>query len=164
MMRRRVVPLFLIALAPSIPRPTGACSLEPQHGGEWYEDPIDGDVVAPTRVTVNYYVVRPPEGNDIGCAESCGPGPNLLVFRVSALDDIVAPNALGYRFRAVGDGRLPRGLAPVQTLYPNPAMENGLEIGLDFSREAGSLSFDMEITALDRNGNESEPIVVTIDG
>ncbi len=164
---RQLAALLVIALAPSIPRPIGACSLEPRDGGIWREEPVEADTQAPTQLTATYGVDWPEDGSSVACGGGggCGPGPAYFVFHLSAVDDNVTAEGLGYRFVVVG-GQPPRGLETAsQALMPDPfAQGEGAEIGISFSRDAGHFSFDMQITAIDRNGNESEPIVIEIEG
>jgi hypothetical protein len=163
---RQLAALLLIALAPSIPRPIGACSLEPRDGGIWQAEPIEGDTQAPTQLTATYGVDWPEDGSSVACGGggSCGVGPAYFVFHLSAVDDNVASEALGYRFVVVG-GEPPRGFDATQPLMPDPyAYGDGAEIGISFSRDDNHFSFDLQITAIDRNGNESDPIVIEIEG
>jgi hypothetical protein len=161
----RVAPLLLIALAPSIPRPLGACSLAPRDGGGWYEEPLLGDTGAPTQLAATYSIDRPAGDDDsnIGCMASCGPGPAYVVLQLSAVDDLTPAERIGYKFAIVG-GQPPQQLQYDQVLVVDPYSETGTEIGLSFDRDTGSFSFDLEITAVDQNGNEGAPMVLRIEG
>lgn len=162
---RLLAPLLLIALAPSIPRPLGACSLAPRDGGGWYEEPLIGDTGAPTQLAATYTIDWPSGDGDsgIGCMATCGPGPAYVVLQLSAVDDLTPANRIGYKFALVG-GQPPKQLQYDQTLLVDEYSASGTELGLMFDRASGPFSFDLEITAVDQNGNESEPIVITIDG
>lgn len=157
----QVAPL-LIALAPSIPRPVGACSLAARDGGGWYEEPLLGDTGAPTQLSATYTIERPSE-DGYGCQDSCGPGPGYVVLQLSAVDDLTPLEGMGFKFGIAG-GQPPRHLQYDQVLLVDPYSATGTELGLMFDRTSGPFSFDLEITAIDRNGNESEPVVIEIHG
>jgi hypothetical protein len=162
---RHLAPLLLIALAPSIPRSIGACSLAPRDGGGWYEEPIVGDTSGPTQLVASYSVYRAPEdsGASLSCAASCGPGPSYVLLQLTALDDRTTAENLGYKFAIVG-GQPPKNFQYDQILRVDAYGPTGNEIGLAFDRDSAPFSFDLEITAIDQNGNESTPIVIEIDG
>ncbi|MGE3767584.1 MAG: hypothetical protein AB7L94_35345, partial [Kofleriaceae bacterium] len=61
-------------------------------------------------------------------------------------------------------GQPPRNLQLDQVLLVDPYSYSGDEIGLSFDRETGHFDIDLQITAIDQNGNESAPIVITIAG
>lgn len=160
---RAAAPLLLIALAPSIPRSIGACSLAPRDGGTWYEEPLLGDTGAPTQLTATYGIEWPEGGDNVACAGSCGPGPAYVVLHLSAVDDLTPAARIGYRFEIL-DGQPPRNLQFDQVLLVDPYSYSGDEIGLSFDRETDHFDVDLQITAIDQNGNESAPIVITIAG
>lgn len=160
---RQLAPLLLIALVPSIPRPLGACEPASRDGGAWSEEPLLGDAGAPTGLTATYRIDRPSgDGSSLGCATSCGPF-QFIVLELSAVDDMTPANRIGYKFAIVG-GQPPSYLQFGETLLVDEYSASGTEIGLRFSDDSGGFSFYLEVTAVDQNGNESEPIVIAIDG
>jgi hypothetical protein len=162
-----VVPLLLIVLTPSIPRPVGACSLAPRDGGWHNNDPLYAlDTTPPSAVTASYTVLRAKDdgGGGGGCGiASCGPAPSYVLLSLSATDDRAAVDRLGYTF-AIVDGQPPRYFNYENVLKVDPYSASGTELGLSFDTDAAPFSFDLEIRAVDLNGNEGPPIVMTIEG
>jgi hypothetical protein len=157
----------LLVLAPSIPRPLGACPFVQRNGGLWSARPIEGDTEGPTLFSAAYRVERPAEEGTFACGDSCTSG-TYVVLHLSAQDDRSASEDIAYRFEIVG-GTTPPGFEAEAyftevAFEPDPDIVDGIELGLYFSRSAGPFAFDMQIIAVDRNGNESEPIVLEIKG
>ncbi len=99
-----------------------------------------------------------------GCGGGCG-HPSLVYVQVIAVDDRAFATDIGYKF-AITRGEAPRGFTlPSGALRAEvDGIGNG-ELGLRYSDDAPSgFSFDLEIRAVDLNGNESAPITVTIEG
>ncbi len=158
----------LLVLAPSIPRPIGACSFAQRNGGLWSARPIEGDTQGPTLLGAEYRVERPADDDSIGCGRSCGPGSGYIVLQLSAQDDLSAREDIAYRFEILG-GTMPPGFEAesyfVEVAFrPDSDIVDAIELGLSVSRDAGSFAFDLQITAIDLNGNESTPIVIEIEG
>ena len=165
MKARSLAPLLLFVLAPSIPRPVGACSLAPRDGGGWYEEPLLGDSTPPVAPTASYSIYRPADDDDanVGCMASCGPGPAYVLLDLTTTDDMTPAERIGYKFAIVG-GQPPKNFLYDQILTVDPYSRSGTELGLSFDRRSAPFSFDLEITAIDQNGNESVPVVIEIDG
>lgn len=156
-MTARHLALALIVLAPSIPRDSGACSPLQINGGEWTHEPLAGDVEPPIAVTASYEIKRFPISEGTGCGDApCG-GWTFVLLDLASTDDRTPADRIGYRF-AIASGQPPEGLYIGQTWLASDG-----ELGLRYYGD-GAFSFDLEITALDQNGNESEPVVISIDG
>ncbi len=162
---RQLAPILLVALTPSIPREIGACSLAPRDGGGWYEEPLYGDSTPPTQPSVSYSILWTAQahGGSVGCTASCGPGPAYVLLELGAADDKTPAERIGYKF-AIASGRPPKNLQYDQILTVDPYSRSGTELGLAFDTDSGPFSFDLEITAVDQNGNESVPVVIEIEG
>jgi hypothetical protein len=145
-----------VAVAPSIPRPVGACSLVPPDGGIHELDPGEAtDDVAPSAVTVTATLYQ--GSNDSGCSQStCGDLPPSVGLRITATDDRTPRDLLGYRIRVV------RGQPPIGIQLPGSAVRAfGDDIRLTHDDD-DSIDFDLEIHAVDLNGNLGPSTVVTI--
>jgi hypothetical protein len=157
---RPLITAVLIVLAPSIPTLTGACSLVPENGGVHALDAqYATDAIAPTITSADTYVVRP--GEPAGCAcESAGCGDSRWFVRLymAAADDRAGEYELGYKFRVIG------GQAPASLVLPTETVRSSTgEVLLLLSKqERGAIAFDLEIRAVDLNGNESAPTVVSV--
>lgn len=161
---RRYVAAVIIAVAPSIPQLTGACSI-PLMYGSWGRAPIAGDTSAPTNVEVDVLVDRGDEFGGCECGDAC-PQMTFLVFDVNATDDHTPAERIGYRFTVV-DGEPPPSLYlrddETYTTYRDTRRDYGF-IGFMLGSHVGRFRFDIEIVAVDESGNESAPIVMTVDG
>ena len=163
MRRTHLLASGLIALAPSIPKPVGACSVAVMDGGVHVLDPrYADDDVAPSALVASAAVWRSPASDDSGCT-SCGPSPGYVHLELSATDDRTPYERLGYKF-AIAAGQPPRGLDLTHTLLPNPYDGWGHQLGLAFDTSSEPFSFDLEIRAIDLDGNAGPPVVITIDG
>ena len=152
-----LAPLALVVLGPSLPAPVGACSQSDIDGGTHSLDPaFSADTTPPSPVTVTYEIL-PHSPADSGCGGTkCGRLP-LVLLRLSASDVGTPSERVGYKFTVV-DGQPPQGLHVSSVLLA----ANG-EVGLPFDTDAGSFSFDLEVRAVDLNGNEGPPVVIAIE-
>lgn len=159
----RRLALLMLLLAPSLPRPVGACSPALRDGGWHSNDPAYAtDTVAPSAVMASATVERSTrdDGGSVGCNTSCGPAPGYIVLRPTATDDRAGLAQLGFKL-AIASGQPPRGLDVSQVLLIESYSG---EIGLRFDNDAAPFSFDLELRAVDLNGNEGPPTVITIEG
>ena len=99
-------------------------------------------------------------GDRGGCGmdDSCGGGVSMVHLRVDASDDQTPAEQLGYRFVIVG------GQPPPHIGFPSDDRVSGWgEFNWRFDGEyRGAFSFDVEIRAVDLNGNVGPATVVTI--
>jgi hypothetical protein len=141
---RHYVIAALLAFAPSIPRPVGACTPYPTDGGLHTLDLAHGtDRTPPSAPTASYSVYEgsPADGGGCGGKPECGGAPATIYIDLSAIDDRTPATEMGYKL-AIADGA----------------------IGLRFdSTMLHGWSFDLEIIAVDLNGNEGPPVIVTIE-
>lgn len=156
------VAAVIIALAPSIPRLTGACSV-PLMFGYWSKAPLAGDTSAPTNVMFDV-VINHDDGFQ-GCGNDCF-DMSFLVLEPRATDDHTPPERIGYRFRVVAGEAAPSLDLPREndtlTAYTG-FTDRDMYIAFPFDYDATSFSFDLEVIAVDESGNESAPIVLEID-
>lgn len=151
--------LLLLVLAPSFPRTTGACSLVPVDDGPHLNDPAyESDTVPPGPVTASFDVSRS-SGDGSGCGTSHGCGPVSMVHvAVTATDDQAPVEHLGYRVAIVG------GQPPPHLGFPT---DDRVAVWGEFNWRfdpsyRGAFSFDVEIRAIDLNGNVGPATVLTI--
>jgi len=153
--------ILILALAPSLPRPSGACDLVPEDYGPHDLDPaFASDEVAPGPVQVTYDVFHASrESAGCGVHDTCGTGESTVHLVVSATDDRTPAEQLGYRFAIVG------GQPPPHIRFPTGDRRAGWggELYWRFDGDyGGAFSFDVEIRAVDLNGNVGPATVVTI--
>lgn len=97
---------------------------------------------------------------DHGCDNPCGSsGGRRLVLTVSAVDDRTPTDRMGYRIRATGK-HVPRHLARelgdlIPGWFPNTIV---FKLGSE-----GRLDFELEVRAVDLNGNAGPPIYTQIN-
>ncbi len=153
--------LLLLALiaAPSIPRPTGACSALPDHGGEHVVDAaFANDLVPPSAVTVVSAVDRDPGDGGGGCGgAACSDKSNIVFLSLDATDDRAPVARLGYQLRVVA-GQVPSGMTIPTTAVD--AIDGDLRLW--FPSDTRSIAFDLEIRAVDLNGNVGPATVIAI--
>lgn len=156
---KHVLALALLVVAPSIPRPSGACSPVPDDNGPHELDvTFSADAVAPGAVDATSSVSRSSGGGG-GCAgtDSCGGGFSMVRVALTAVDDRTPEERMGYRFAIVG-GQPPPGL-----LFPSGDRTAYGEVNWRFdSSYRGSFSFDVSIRAVDLNGNVGPATTLTV--
>jgi hypothetical protein len=155
-MRLRLAALAIL-LAPSIPRPVGACSLAAPNGGPHELDPAESsDTVAPGAVDVQVSLY---DGQrERGCSQStCGDLPPAVHLVITSSDNRTPPELLGYRLRVV------RGQPPVGSQIPSEAVRTTGNLIYFNHSEDDSFDFDLEVRAVDLNGNLGPATVVTIE-
>lgn len=156
---KHVLAVAFLVVAPSIPRPSGACSPS-WEGSEPHElDPAYAtDAAAPGTVGATFDIYRG-ENNSAGCNDSCGGGGfNEITLSLDATDDRTPGDRMGYRFTIVG------GQPPPSLDFPSGDRlvgRNDLTWSYDSSYD-GKFSFDVEIRAVDLNGNVGPATIVTI--
>lgn len=164
-MTRVALAAFALFATTTYPRFSGACSPASNDGGPLLLDPAYvADVIPPSSVTASLLLVnRPAESSAIGCGGSCGRFPGEIQLQLSAVDESSGTD-VGYKFLVVG-GTPPVGFF----IAPEPGtairtIDGSNMLALTFDPDAGSFSFDLEIRAVDLNGNEGAPVVLAIDG
>ncbi|MGN6108822.1 MAG: MYXO-CTERM sorting domain-containing protein [Kofleriaceae bacterium] len=154
-MQRWLLPLTLAATIGLAPRPADACDLVSNRPHE--RDPAHAaDTVAPSAPRIVDTTVGRSE-DDAGCGAygSCG-SYGWFQIEMQAFDDATPADRIGYQVRLIG-GVLPAGL----TLPTTPLFgEYGLTFYFDI--DAPSFVADLEVRAIDLNGNLGPPTVVTI--
>lgn len=142
--------VLVALLAVALPRPADSCSIsvpsphqkDPQHAT---------DVTPPSATFVTTSRVESSDGG--GC---CGGARRWIELGLVASDDKTSADELGYKLTVVG-GEPPRNFPETQTLqYGGDRMP----VSVDF--EDAAFAFDLEIRAVDLNGNEGPPVVVEI--
>lgn len=154
---KHFVAVALLVVAPSIPRPVGACSPVSEDDGPHAVDvAFSTDTVAPSAVDATVDVYRSSTGGG-GCANSCGNGFNMVQISLNAIDDRTSIDRMAYRFTIVG-GQPPPGL-----MWPSDDRFAPGEVNYRFdSSFHGAVSFTVEIRAVDLNGNVGPATTVTI--
>ena len=138
------------AVAPALLAcPNGLHELDPAHAN---------DTTTPSAAIVeNVDVGR--HADEGGCAiAGCGDRGTIL-FYVRASDDRAKPEELGVRLAVVG-GAPPRGMSLID--YDVTLAYNG-EVVIYFDYDAPPFEMDLEVRAIDRNGNLGPPTIVHID-
>jgi len=140
------------------PRPADACSLIAN--GDWQPDTAQAsDTTPPAAPTVEITDVhRSEDRSGCGGTSSCGDLATIHLA-VSATDDRATAAQLGYELRVVG-GTPPAGFDPEAAGRVTPAFGDELVFYFDFA--APSFEVDVEVRAVDANGNLGPPTVVTI--
>lgn len=155
----RRLALLLLVLAPSLPRPTGACSALPDNAGEHVVDTAFAtDLVPPSAVTVAIAVEREPGSGNGGCGgAACSDRSNIVFLSVDATDDRAPSARLGYQLTVVA-GQVPSGMIIPTTAVG--AIDGDLRLW--FPNDTKAIAFDLEIRAVDLNGNVGPATVVAI--
>lgn len=144
---------LIVAIGPSIPRGSGACSYPLRHGWDFGDTPtIENDRTPPT-LAMTSRVERYGGG---ACADC--PGMGYVVFTPTATDDRTPVDFIRYRFEIV------RGTPPFEFIYDTYGVDYDRIIGMMFDVDADDFSFDVKVTAVDISGNESPPVVLKIEG
>src|SRR5688572_29169459 len=154
--------LVLAATSPDLvwPRPLGACSLA-SNDDHHLDSAFSADKTAPGAVTASVFdlVHHENDGDSGGCGThvaSCGSFGSITID-VSASDDQASAEKIGYRLRVIG-GDAPRDLnVPMQDVRPF-----GTQLQLYFDVDDHDFDFQLEISAVDLNGNVGAPTVLTI--
>jgi MYXO-CTERM domain-containing protein len=159
--------LFAFALAATsalvaLPRPASACSLATND--LWIQNPAHAsDTTAPSRPAIGAVeVTRHFEDEQSGCGRnvsSCGSF-GTMEINVSATDDRAQAQDIGYEVRIVG-GNAPDAFDPTREGRVRPFFGEGRMIFF-FDVDSPDFSVDLEIRAVDGNGNVGDPIVVTV--
>jgi hypothetical protein len=158
---KRAVAILLLALAPSLPRPTGACDLVPEDHGPHVLDPAHAsDTEAPSAPVVSFEVYRA-ERESAGCGtyDTCGNGDSTIHVVVSATDDLTPADQLGYRFTILSGYVPPNLRVPADDRRPWAGDELSWRFAGDYR---GAFQFDVEVRAVDLNGNVGPATVLTI--
>ncbi|MBA3454905.1 MAG: hypothetical protein H0T42_17585 [Deltaproteobacteria bacterium] len=155
----RLLAIAALLVAPSIPRWSGACEPTPDNDGPHALDPVfAADTVAPSAVTATSLIERADEGDGGGCGTpKCGGGGTAVYLSVAATDDRTPKDRLGYRLTLAG-GQLPSGLS----LPTTPVLSSYGELRLRLPSDAGAFAFDLEIRAIDLNGNVGPATVIAV--
>lgn len=143
----------------ALPAPADAC--DRAGNSSWRSDePIAGDTTPPSVPTAEVIgVTRSEERSGCGTMSSCG-NSAIIALAVSSTDDRATVAQIGYEITIVG-GDPPRGFNPEERGRVIPALDDTLVF--DFAFDAGSFSMDLEIRAVDANGNVGEPTLVTVE-
>jgi hypothetical protein len=149
---------FLIALGPSIPRLVGACSVIQRYNGYSSDDrpQTPGDTTPPS-LSVTYHFDRTASG--CGNDGPCDTNLSFLVLVPTPSDDQTPPEFIHYRLEILGGTPLIDGW---QLDDIHGISRDGV-IGMTFDDDIEDFEFDLQITAIDINGNASEPFVLTIE-
>ncbi len=156
----RTILLLALVLAPSIPRPSGACSPVSEHNGEHRLDPaFSTDIVPPSAVTASAIVDRDTDdGGGGGCeAAQCVTSGSFVFMSVHATDDQAQKEQLGYRL-TLKNGELPAGM----NLPTTAVISDRGDLRLRFPNNAPAFAFELEVVAVDLNGNIGPATVVAI--
>lgn len=155
-MRLAELAFVVVAAAAVRPQPAAACSLATND--PWRADPAHAaDRVAPGQPDVAAAEVqRQAESGGCGMA-GCG---NIASIRVdvTATDDRAAAEVIGYEVTVVG-GEPPAGL---DLAREGRVVAPGGELRFFFDYSAPGFSVDLELRAVDLNGNVGAPVVVTV--
>jgi len=94
-MKHFVAVAFLV-VAPSIPRPSGACSPSADDNGPHAVDPaLSTDTVAPSAVDATVDIYRSDSGGGCRFADSCGGGFNTVQISINSADDRTPAERMG---------------------------------------------------------------------
>jgi MYXO-CTERM domain-containing protein len=156
--------LFAFALAATsalvaLPRPAAACSLITND--VWIQNEAHAtDDTNPSQPTVGAIETGRHFDDSNGCGNiaSCG-SYGTMEIEISATDDRAGAQDLGYEVTVIG-GNPPRDFDPSRERV-RPAFDGRLIFYFDV--DAPDFSVDLEIRAVDGNGNVGEPIVVTVN-
>jgi hypothetical protein len=155
--------LFVLAATSAqliAPAPLGACSLATNEDHH-LDLAFGSDKTAPGTVTASVYdlIHHENDGDGGGCGThvaSCGSF-SSLTLDVSAIDDQTPAERIGYRLRVIS-GDTPRDFnVPMQDVRAF-----GSQLYLYFAVDDHDFDFELEIRAVDLNGNAGAPTVVAI--
>ena len=152
----RLLELCLVAAVAvvAVPKTADACSLV--HNDQWVADPSHtADRTSPSMPEVaDATVFRNSDGGGCGMA-GCGDRAGIELD-VSATDDRAETDLIGYEVRVVG-GQAPAGLDPI-----SEGRVRGGSLLFYFDYGAPGFTVDLEIRAVDLNGNLGPPRIVTV--
>jgi hypothetical protein len=154
------LPFAVPLLALAYPDPVGACSIvgNPDHQvDQAYAD----DETPPGAVTASVLVRRFDQGGGGGCGGTAVSSCYDVAFvevMVAASDDAAPADQLGYQVR-VASGQAPAGMTPPAGAIR--ATEQGVLV-LPFSYMESGFSFELEVRAVDLNGNLGPPTLVAV--
>lgn len=152
----RLFELCLVAAAAvvAVPRTADACSLA--GNGLWNADPNHAsDSTAPSMPEVLDVTVS--RTADSGGCVAAGCGDRAVIqLELSATDDRAQTELMGYEVRIAG-GQPPRGLDPMRE-----GRVQGQTFFFFFDYGAPGFTVDLEIRAVDLNGNLGPPTIVTV--
>jgi hypothetical protein len=157
-MRPIVLALAASALV-AIPTPAEACSRV--GNGSWQADAAQaGDTTPPSATVVSAFVTRD-KGDSGGClgTSSCGSFA-AIHLDVQATDDRTSPEEIAFEVRVVG-GTAPTNFDPSRDGRVLPAF--GTELIFNFQFSSPSFAVDLEVRAVDANGNLGPPVVITVE-
>ena len=152
-MRLVALPFAVAALLVADPQVADACSFAPNETHE-LDPAFTNDVTPPGAPTVTPKVHRweyPSSCFDIG----------LLSVSVGATDDATPAERMGYRFRVLS-GDPPDRLGISADAIRPPVLDGTESVGLFFNYMDAGFEFELEVRAVDLNGNEGPPTVVFI--
>ncbi len=141
------------------PSPAVACSLVGNN--LWQQDAAQAsDNTPPSKPTVEVLAVnRNQDSSGCGASSSCGSIASMHLA-VSASDDRATPTQIGYEVRIVG-GDAPTNFDPSRDGRISPSFGEELVFYFDFN--SPSFAVDLEVRAVDANGNLGPPVVVTVE-
>ena len=146
-----------------VPNSSEACS-PPEPPKPFEKDPAaSADLVAPPRPIVEHLGTQYFEAESEACTPSgstCGPRPETWIATVSirSTDNATPENKMAFEYQVVG-GDLPKGLQLPTT--PTYLPSGGNVTSFDY-QDARAFSVDIQVIAIDANGNRSEPTVFTL--
>lgn len=151
-----VVAALVVGLMPE--RPAEACSLA---GNDLHQrDPMHASDATPPAapVIVDARVYRTEDDGDaLGCSNIAGCGSyGVIMVDADTADDATPEEQIGYQVRLVS-GTLPRGME-----LPSEAVTGWGELYFYFDHEAPGFEAEIELRAVDLNGNMGAPVTFVI--
>ena len=154
--------LLLVDIAP---RMAGACSPPPANESHVLDPAHASDATPPGAVTVSDVTVYhdPPGDDDAGgCSNEneCHYSPSRVNLVPRATDDATPAEKIGYQLRVVS------GTAPEHIQIPEEAvrpLEYTDSLELRFFDHTDAFAFDLEVRAVDLNGNLGPPTIVRVE-
>jgi hypothetical protein len=158
---RFAIVLALLALS----RPSDAC-VPPNPETTTHEvDPAhSGDTVAPSKPDADYTIARTTIGGGCGGAKTDCDGKYATIYlHIDATDDATSTEKLGYDIKIIG-GDTPKALYGRGFEGQGVVVQPRGDFEWSFDYDDTEFAFDVEIRAVDLNGNMSEPAVLHIAG
>jgi MYXO-CTERM domain-containing protein len=156
-MRLFAMTLAAVSALVAMPRSASACSLATND--LWIENEAHAtDATPPSTPVVGAAVVSRHFDDNNGCGNvaSCGSF-GTMEIEISATDDRATEADIGYEVTIVG-GTAPTGFDPTREGRVRPFGQ----LIFFFDADSPDFSVDLEIRAVDGNGNVGEPIVITV--